>query len=67
MDRVEPLLCKFFVRKAAKPRNIKLTFMPNGFYRTLRKRISDQLLTANRKPELHSKVIIIYKNAIERY
>lgn len=61
MDRVEPMLAKFFVRNATERRNFKLTFEPNGFYRTLRKRMADHLLVANRKPELHTKVYNVRK------
>lgn len=55
-ERVEQVLAKFYVRQAARPRNVKLTFHATGFYRTLKRRIGEQLLTIDRRPEFHSKV-----------
>lgn len=55
-ERVEPVLAKFYIRDAKQPRNIKLTFHENGFYRTLKRRIADKLQTIDRRPERHTKV-----------
>lgn len=47
---------KFKVRDAESPRNIKLTFKPDGFYKTLKRRVSAKLPTVNRGPETRSKL-----------
>lgn len=57
-ERVEQVLSKFYVRDAAQPRNVKLTFHNSGFYRTFKRRIGEKLLTIDRRPELHSKLTI---------
>lgn len=41
--KVEHLLQKYRVREAKLPRNFKFTFKETGFYRTLQRRISDEL------------------------
>lgn len=56
-ERAEKFLDQFYVREAAQPRNFKLTFDDNGFYRTLKRRVAEQLLIVNRKPELITKVL----------
>lgn len=55
-ERVEQVLAKFYVRNAKEPRNVKLTFHDTGFYRTLKRRIGEKLLTIDRTPERHTKV-----------
>lgn len=57
-DKVETLLPTFFVRQAAKPRNFTLTFKENGFYRTLKRRIANALLTIDKRPETNTKFLI---------
>lgn len=42
-DLAEKLLPKFYVRDAALPRNYKITFAENGFYRTLKRRVANKL------------------------
>lgn len=42
-DVAEQILPKFFVRDAALPRNYKITFAENGFYRTLKRRVANKL------------------------
>lgn len=42
-EKLEPYLKKYYVRPASTPKNMKLTFHPDGFYITLRKRVSDKL------------------------
>lgn len=54
---VENILPKFKVRDAKEPRNIKLTFKENGFYRTLKSRIRDELPKVDRSPERMTKII----------
>lgn len=56
MARVETVLAKFYVRDAKAPRNVRLTFHETGFYRTLKRRIGEKLLTIDRRPEFHTKV-----------
>jgi hypothetical protein len=38
--QAEKMLPKFFVRNAEKPRNYKITFDENGFYKTLKRRVA---------------------------
>lgn len=42
-DVAEKLLPKFYVRDAALPRNYKITFHENGFFKTLQKRVANKL------------------------
>ncbi|XP_003706258.1 cytochrome b5-related [Megachile rotundata] len=42
-ERAYKLLPKFFVKEAAAPRSIPLTFAPNGFYNTFKKRALEAL------------------------
>ncbi|XP_014485676.1 PREDICTED: cytochrome b5-related protein-like [Dinoponera quadriceps] len=42
-DNAEQLLPKFYVREAATSRSMPLTFLPDGFYRTLKKRAVEAL------------------------
>ncbi|XP_055596168.1 cytochrome b5-related protein-like [Uranotaenia lowii] len=55
--RPEQWLAKFKVRPAQSPRNIRLTFAENGFYRTLKKRVRQKLSTIDTKPARRSKLI----------
>ncbi|KFB49248.1 hypothetical protein ZHAS_00017357 [Anopheles sinensis] len=41
--KAERMLPRFYVRRATKPRNVRLTFDEHGFYRTLKRRIRNQL------------------------
>lgn len=43
--KLEPYLNKYYVRDASTPKNMKLTFKPDGFYNTLRNRVDDKLQT----------------------
>lgn len=57
LDRLKPHLEKYKVRTTSKPRNSKLTFKPDGFYVTLRKRVAEKLPTLEQsKLKLLSKV-----------
>lgn len=49
-DKAEKLLSKFFVRNAALPRNYNFTFKENGFYRTLKRRVADQVADVDKSP-----------------
>ncbi|XP_018339766.1 PREDICTED: cytochrome b5-related protein-like isoform X1 [Trachymyrmex septentrionalis] len=46
-DKAEQLLPKFYVREAATPRSVPLTFLPNGFYRTFKRRAVEALKKVN--------------------
>uniref|UniRef100_A0A1I8P0Z1 Cytochrome b5-related protein n=1 Tax=Stomoxys calcitrans TaxID=35570 RepID=A0A1I8P0Z1_STOCA len=50
----QSILDKYFVRKAAKPRNYTLTLKENGFYRTLKKRVAEQLKHLDYSPKRRS-------------
>lgn len=60
---MEPLLKKYKIREAIKPRNVRLTFRNDGFYKTLKERVGKEIPNINiKKYELKSKVSnIIYK------
>ncbi|KAK2581040.1 hypothetical protein KPH14_006087 [Odynerus spinipes] len=42
-DKAERILPKFYIRDATKPRAVPLTFEPDGFYRTFKKRAVEAL------------------------
>lgn len=42
-DKAEKLLVKYFIREAAAPRRIQLTFKPDGFFSTFKKRALESL------------------------
>lgn len=48
--KAEQLLAKFYVRDAALPRNYNLTFKDDGFYRTLKRRVADQIGEVDKRP-----------------
>lgn len=55
--KAEHLLQEFRVREAKLPRNFKFTFKETGFYRTLQRRIADELKQIDTKQdEFFSKV-----------
>lgn len=47
--KLNSYLKKFYVRPATTPQNSKLTFKPNGFYVTVRKRVAEKLRTIDVK------------------
>ncbi|XP_075220337.1 cytochrome b5-related protein-like [Lycorma delicatula] len=55
---VEKLLPKFFVRNANTPRNSPYTFNPDGFFRTLKKRIWNTIKDKKRGPKLRSIIFL---------
>jgi hypothetical protein len=58
-DKAEKYLSKFKIREAKNPRNIKLTFNEDGFYRTLKNRVRDKLKDVDvKKLEFRSRLII---------
>ncbi|CRK88700.1 CLUMA_CG002379, isoform A [Clunio marinus] len=42
-DSAEKILPKFYVRDASSPRNYKITFEENGFYKTMKRRLASKL------------------------
>lgn len=57
--KVEKLLSELYVREAKLPRNFKFTFKETGFYRTLQRRVLDELNHIDhRQDEFLSKVSI---------
>lgn len=56
-DKAEQLLPKFYVRDAKLPRNYDFTYKPDGFYRTLKRKVAAQLPDVDRRPEKISKMI----------
>ncbi|XP_053673890.1 cytochrome b5-related protein-like [Anopheles nili] len=56
--RAEQMLPKFYRRQATQPRNVKLTFHENGFYRTLKRRVRQRLSRVNLNPKVHSRQIL---------
>lgn len=43
LSRCNAVLKKYEVRQASLPRNIKLTFLDDGFYRTLKRRVAKKI------------------------
>ncbi|XP_049529706.1 cytochrome b5-related protein-like [Anopheles darlingi] len=56
--RAEQLLPKFYVRPATHPRNVRLTFNEQGFYRTLKRRIRQRLDSIDTTPKKYSCLIV---------
>ncbi|XP_011647047.1 cytochrome b5-related protein isoform X1 [Pogonomyrmex barbatus] len=57
-DKAERLLPKFYVSDAVTPRSVSLTFLPNGFYRTFKKRASEALKSVDfHKPSMTTNLI----------
>lgn len=54
--KAELLLNNFYVREAKMLRNYKLTFSDDGFYKTLRKKVADQLIVLQKMPMRKSNV-----------
>lgn len=56
-EHLVPFLEKYRVQETSAPRNCKLTFNDNGFYRTLRRRVATKLLNIDKTaPKVLSKV-----------
>lgn len=56
--KAENLLPKYKVREAKLPRNVRLTFRDDGFYRTLKRRVRDKLQGIDKTPIQTSRLII---------
>ena len=54
-ERPTQLLSKYFIRDAIKPRNYKITYKDDGFYKTLKKRVNEKMKTIDKKPLKKSK------------
>lgn len=52
------MLVQFYVRDAAAPRNYKITYEDDGFYRTLKRRVAKKLKTVDRSVEMQSKIVL---------
>jgi len=50
----EKMLPKFYVRECVEPRNYKITFHQNGFYKTLKRRVADKLNFLDQSPKQNS-------------
>lgn len=57
-SRAESFLPKFKVREAKQPRNVRLTFKDDGFYRTLKRKVRDKLPEINQEPIKTTNLII---------
>jgi Cytochrome b5-like Heme/Steroid binding domain len=51
----EKILPKYYVRDAKLPRNYKITFNKNGFYKTLKQRIASKLELVDQSPAANSR------------
>lgn len=56
--KAESLLPKYKIREAKQPRNVRLTFKDDGFYRTLKRRVRDKLTEVDKTPVATSRLII---------
>lgn len=55
-DLAQKLLPKFYVRDTALPRNYKITFAENGFYKTLKRRVHTKLKFIDKTSVATSKI-----------
>ena len=53
--KAEQLLTKFYIRDAALPRNYKITFNENGFYKTLKRKVAKKITSLDRTVEWKSR------------
>lgn len=60
--KAEMLLHNFYVRDAKLPRNYRLTFCDDGFYKTLKAKVVDHLSAVDKKPMKTSNVNIYEGN-----
>ncbi|XP_067213340.1 cytochrome b5-related protein [Linepithema humile] len=57
-ERAERLLPKYYVRETTTPRSVSLTFLPDGFYRTFKKRASEALKSVDfHRPSMTTNLI----------
>lgn len=54
----DAILPKYFVRKASKPRNFKTTMHEDGFFKTVKKRVSEKIGTLDHTKKSQCKVRI---------
>jgi cytochrome b involved in lipid metabolism len=57
-DKASKILPKFYIRDALEPRNYKLSFEDDGFYRTLKRRVSAKLPNIDKSDLWKSKLIL---------
>ncbi|XP_058451337.1 cytochrome b5-related protein-like isoform X2 [Malaya genurostris] len=56
-NHAEQLLPAYEIRRAQVPRNVRLTFSEQGFYRTLKRRVADRLSDLDQRPARISEFI----------
>ncbi|CAO1355231.1 unnamed protein product [Diamesa serratosioi] len=54
-ERPTQILSKYYIRDAIKPRNYKITYENDGFYKTLKERVSEKMKTVDKSPLKMSK------------
>lgn len=54
-DTAEKMLTKFFIRDSKLPRNYKITYKENGFYKTLKRRVAPKLDHLDHSAEANSR------------
>lgn len=59
-SKAEILLPNFYIRKAKQPRNYRTTFCDDGFYKSLKGKVADQLSVVNKKAVKTSDVNLIF-------
>lgn len=52
------MLQKYYVRDATAPRNYRFTYEDDGFYRTLKRRVAEKLVTLNKESLWKSKLCL---------
>ncbi|XP_045477172.1 cytochrome b5-related protein-like isoform X2 [Harmonia axyridis] len=57
-ETAQKLLPKYFEKKASKPRNYPFTFHENGFYRTMKRRIREEVVKIPQKFVRQSEMIV---------
>ncbi len=55
-SKAEKLLPTFYVKEATSPRNYKITFNDDGFYRRLKEKVKDRLKSLDSRPAFYSEV-----------
>lgn len=55
-EKLQPLLNKYRVKETTQPRNVKLTFDPDGFYMTLRRKVAAKLPEIKKSTKIYSNV-----------
>lgn len=65
LSKLEPHLKRYYVRDASTPKNMKLTFKPDGFYVTLRNRVGEKVKTMDVAGlKFKSKVVLCHEKSV---